>query len=130
MGSAQGIAFSVATRGSDLLGDVAYGIPPLTEADVSELVRGVKASRLLFNHRGSGWADVAALENVVHRVSQLKDALPDVQYLQLGRVLVGTRGVGVVWATVRVRPNTASRSDWYTRRLTGTEDGVADIQLP
>lgn len=129
-GFGPGIAFSVATRGSDLLGDVAYGIPPLTEADVSELVRGVKASRLLFNHRGSGWADVAALENVVHRVSQLKDALPDVQYLQLGRVLVGTRGVGVVWATVRVRPNTASRSDWYTRRLTGTEDGVADIQLP
>ena len=120
------VSFGVALRNTDLLGDIAYRIPPLTEADVHGLVREVKASRLFFNHRGSGWADVAALEDIVHRVSQLKDALPDVEYLQLGRVLVGTRGANVVRATIRVRPNPSSRSDWYTRRLTHTDDGVPD----
>lgn len=120
------ISFGVALRNTDLLGDIAFSIPPLTEADVHDLVREVKASALFFNHRGSGWADVAALEDIVHRVSQLKDALPDVEYLQLGRVLVGTNGASVVRATIRVRPNPASRSDWYTRRLTGTDDGIAD----
>jgi hypothetical protein len=73
---------------------------------------------------------VAALEDLVHRVSQLKDALPDVEYLQLGRVLVGTHGASVVRATVRVRPNPDSRSDWYTRRLTAGEDPVLDALRP
>lgn len=120
------ISFGVALRNTDLLGDIAYRIPPLTETDVHDLVREVKASALFFNHRGSGWADVAALEDIVHRVSQLKDALPEVEYLQLGRVLVGTNGASVVRATIRVRPNPGSRSDWYTRRLTGSDDGIAD----
>lgn len=118
------ISFGVALRNTDLLGDIAYRVPPLTEADVSDLVREVKASKLFFNHRGSGWADVAALEDIVHRVSQLKDSLPEVEYLQLGRVLVGTHGASVVRAAVRVRPNPASRSDWYTRRLSDTDDGI------
>lgn len=124
------IAFGVALGNLDLLGDIAYGIPPLTESDVSALVREVKASKLLFNHRGSGWADVTALEDLVHRVSQLKDALPDVEYLQLGRVLVGTHGASVVSATVRLRPDPASRSDWYTRRLTSVDDGIAEALRP
>ena len=124
------IAFGVALGNLDLLGDIAYGIPPLTESDVSALVREVKASKLLFNHRGSGWADVTALEDIVHRVSQLKDALPDVEYLQLGRVLAGTHGASVVSATVRLRPDPASRSDWYTRRLTSVDDGIAEALRP
>jgi acyl-CoA synthetase (NDP forming) len=124
------ISFAVALQNTDLLGDIAYRIPPLTESEVHAMVREIKTAKLFFNHRGSGWADVAALEDLVHRVSQLKDALPDVEYLQLGRVLVGTHGASVVRATVRVRPNPDSRSDWYTRRLTAGEDPVLDALRP
>ncbi len=115
------ISFAVAGEAVDLLGDVAYRIPPLTESDVSAMVREVRAAQLFFNYRGSGWADVAALEDLVHRLSRLKDALRDVEYLELGRVLVGAAGVSVVRASARVCPSPDSRSDWYTRRLVSGE---------
>ncbi len=39
------LAFGVEGDPLDLMGDVAYRIPPLTDVDVADLVRSVKAAR-------------------------------------------------------------------------------------
>src|SRR5690606_41698076 len=61
------VSFGVAGDASELLGDVAYGIAPLTTGDVARLVRTVRAAPRLFGYRGSPPLDVAALEDVVGR---------------------------------------------------------------
>ncbi|MCR6690251.1 GNAT family N-acetyltransferase [Cellulomonas sp.] len=99
---------------SDLLGDVAYGIPPLTDADVADLVRAPRAAPRLFGYRGLPPLDVAALEDVVARVAVLGDALPEVRSLELNPVVVAERGATVLSA--RVDLARASRAD-ATRRL-------------
>ncbi len=45
------VSFSVAGPPTELLGDVAHRIPPLTDVDVTDLIDGVKAAPLLSGHR-------------------------------------------------------------------------------
>jgi acyl-CoA synthetase (NDP forming)/RimJ/RimL family protein N-acetyltransferase len=119
------VSFGMAGTASELLGDVAYRIPPLTDIDAADLVRDVRAAPLFFGYRGSEGVDVAAIEEVVHRLAQLKDDLPDVQILELGLVLASAHGAQVLRASGTLAAIEAGRSDVLTRRLTGpssTED--------
>ncbi|GAB7189996.1 bifunctional GNAT family N-acetyltransferase/acetate--CoA ligase family protein [Kineococcus sp. NUM-3379] len=98
------VSFGLEGDPLDLLDDIAYRIPPLTDVDVSELVRSVKASPRLLGHRGAPVLDVAALEDVIARVSVLADAMPEIAELRLAPVLVAEQGVSVLDATARVAP--------------------------
>jgi acyl-CoA synthetase (NDP forming) len=112
------VSFGMAGTPSELLGDVAYRIPPLTDGDAADLVRDVRAAPLFFGYRGSEAVDVAAIEELIHRVAQLKDDLPEVKRLELGLVLAGADGAKVLRASGRLSPVVDARSDWYTRRMT------------
>ncbi|MGI4893821.1 MAG: GNAT family N-acetyltransferase [Janthinobacterium lividum] len=93
------VSFGVEGDPIDLMGDIGYRIPPLTDVDVADLVRSVKAAPKLFGHRGSPRMDVVALEDVVARVSVLADAVPEIAELRLSPVLVAERGANILGAT-------------------------------
>ncbi len=113
------VSFGLSGDASDLLGDVAHRIPPLTDVDVSDLVRSVKASPRLFGYRGSPPLDVPGLEDVIARVSRLADDLPEIAELELNPVLVSQDGVAVLGAKVRVALP-ATRTDSGVRRAPTT----------
>ncbi len=109
------VSFGLAGDAVDLLGDVAHRIPPLTDVDVHDLVRSVKASPRLFGYRGTPRLDVAGLEDLLARVSVLADELPEVVELRLDPVVVGQQRLSPLWAGVRLcRP--PDRRDTGTRR--------------
>jgi acyl-CoA synthetase (NDP forming)/RimJ/RimL family protein N-acetyltransferase len=110
------VSFGVSGVPTDLLGDRAYRIPPLTDVDAHDMIREIKARPLLLGYRGGDVADLVAVEDILHRVSRLTDDLPEIVDLELDPVLVGPEGLAVVNAAARVAPP-GSRSDWYTRRL-------------
>jgi acyl-CoA synthetase (NDP forming) len=110
------VSFGVAGITTELLGDRAYRIPPLTDRDAEAMVGEIKSAPLLRGYRGGDVADLAAVRDLLHRVSRLTDDLPEVSLLDLDPVLVAREGLSVVNATARVAPP-ALRSDWYTRRL-------------
>ncbi|SDS94136.1 GNAT family N-acetyltransferase [Actinopolymorpha singaporensis] len=113
------VSFGLAGVATDLLGDLAYRIPPLTDVDAAEMVREVRAAPLLFGHRGGEHADVAALEDLLHRVSRLAQDLPEVVTAYLQPVLARPSGLTVLGARVQVVPvEPQARTDWYARRLT------------
>ena len=56
------VSFGVAGVATDLLGDRAYRILPLSDIDAAELVRSVRAAPLLFGYGGAPPVDVEALE--------------------------------------------------------------------
>jgi acyl-CoA synthetase (NDP forming)/GNAT superfamily N-acetyltransferase len=110
------VSFGLSGVPTDLLGDRAYRIPPLTDVDAREMVREIKAAPLLLGYRGGAVADLAAIEDVLHRVSRLTDDLPEVVDLELTPILVAPEGYSVVNGSGTVAPP-GGRSDWYTRRL-------------
>jgi len=111
------VSFGVCGDATDLLGDWAHGIPPLTTGDVRDLVRSLRAAPKLFGHRGARPVDVPALEDVVARVSCLADDLPEVEELELNPVVVAERGAFVLGAAVRLSPS-EGRADGTRRELT------------
>ncbi|WP_028048578.1 GNAT family N-acetyltransferase [Cellulomonas sp. URHD0024] len=111
------ISFGLAGDASDLLGDVAYGVPPLTDVDVAELVRSARAAPRLFGYRGLPALDVGALEELIARVAVLADDLPELRSLELNPVVVSERGAVVLGARASVAR--ADRAD-ATRRLSST----------
>ncbi|MGN6780979.1 MAG: acetate--CoA ligase family protein [Marmoricola sp.] len=111
------VSFQVAGSLTDLVGDKSYRIPPLTPLDAAELVRSIKAAPLLFGYRGSEPVDATALEDLVRRVAQLKNDLPQVCAVNLDLVNASRRGVEVLSARVRVEPVADPRSDSFVRRL-------------
>src|SRR5512132_1948351 len=88
----------------ELLKDVAVRITPLTDRDAAEMVRSLQTFPLLDGYRGAPKTDVAALEELLLRVSALVDAHPTIAELDCNPVRVLTEGVVVVDARVRVEP--------------------------
>jgi acyl-CoA synthetase (NDP forming) len=113
------VSFGLSGDASELLGDVAHRIPPLTDVDIADLVRSIRAAPKLFGHHGAAPVDVPALEDLLGRVSALADELPEVASLDLNPVVVSTGGLSVLSADIRLaRP--AGRSDSVRRELPGT----------
>ncbi len=111
------VSFSISGAITELVGDKAYRIPPISVQDAAEAVRSIKAAPLLFGHRGSDEVDVPAVEDLLRRVAYLKNDLQQVAAIDLSLVHATGEGVAVLDASVRVQPVADPRSDWFTRRM-------------
>ena len=109
------VLFGMGGVATDLLADRALRILPLTDRDASDLVGSLRSSPLLGGYRGSAVLDRAGVEDVVLRVAQLAEALPEVVELDLNPVLVSAEGVVAVDVKVRLAPLSDSRGT--ARRL-------------
>jgi acyl-CoA synthetase (NDP forming)/RimJ/RimL family protein N-acetyltransferase len=112
------VSFGLGGDASELLGDVAHRIPPLTDVDIADLVRSVRAAPKLFGRHGAAPVDVPALEDLLARVACLADELPEIAELELNPVVVAGSGLAVLSALVRLAPR-VERSDTARRELRG-----------
>jgi len=87
---------------AELIGGAAFRLAPLTDADADELVHGGKVAQLLAGFRGAPPADTAAVTDVLLRIGQLVEDLPEVAELDLNPVIAGPDSCVVVDARVRI----------------------------
>jgi acyl-CoA synthetase (NDP forming) len=85
----------------ELVGDTVFRMCPLAESDALEMVNEMKGRVLLRGYRGSPPADEAAFRRVLLAVSQLVDACPEIQEMDINPLLVLPRGA--VAADVRIK---------------------------
>jgi acetate---CoA ligase (ADP-forming) len=97
------VAFGPGGVLAELIGEAGFRIAPLTDVDAEELVDAGKAGRLVAGFRGRPPADAAALADLLHRLSALGAALPEVAELDLNPVLGLECGCVAVDARLRVR---------------------------
>jgi acetyl coenzyme A synthetase (ADP forming)-like protein len=112
----QVVAYGAGGTLVELLADVSFRIHPLTDLDVDDMVSEVRCSQLLRGYRGAKPADVAALREIVLRVSSLLTICPEIAELDINPVKVLEKGAVVVDARVRVErmvPGPASRRIAY-----------------
>jgi acyl-CoA synthetase (NDP forming)/GNAT superfamily N-acetyltransferase len=110
------LSFGLAGAASQLLGDTAHRLIPVTDRDAASLVRSIRTAPLLFGWRGSAPVDTPALEELLLRVSRLVDDHPEVVAVTLEPVVVAPHGLSVLGATVRLAPPPA-RDDLGPRTL-------------
>ncbi|WP_267715581.1 MULTISPECIES: bifunctional GNAT family N-acetyltransferase/acetate--CoA ligase family protein [Streptomyces] len=110
------LSFGLAGAATQLLGDMAHRLIPVTDRDATALIRSIRTAPLLFGWRGSAPVDAAALEELLLRVSRLVDDHPEVVAVTLEPVVVAPHGLSVLGASVRLAPPPA-RDDLGPRTL-------------
>ncbi|MEW6777261.1 MAG: GNAT family N-acetyltransferase, partial [Bdellovibrionota bacterium] len=80
----------------ELVGDMIFRLPPVSDTDASEMVRALKSARLLKGYRGAPAGDHAALEKIVRRLSALVLAVPEILEVDLNPIKVLPPGQGAI----------------------------------
>ncbi|MFF4757596.1 GNAT family N-acetyltransferase [Streptomyces sp. NPDC001292] len=110
------LSFGLAGVASQLLGDMAHRLVPVTDREATSLIRSIRTAPLLFGWRGSAPVDTRALQELLLRVSRLVHDHPEVVAVTLEPVVVAARGLSVLDASVRLAPPPA-RDDLGPRTL-------------
>ena len=109
------VLFGIGGAAADALADRAARLAPLTDSDADELIRSKHAAPLLLGQTGAPAADLAALRDLLLRVSRMADDLPQIAELELSPVFARPDGVQAVDA--RIRLQAAELADAHLRRL-------------
>ena len=86
----------------EVLKDVAFRIVPLEPKDARQMVREIKGFPVLEGVRGQAPADIAALEDLILKVSEFVEAHPEIEELDLNPVFAYPEGVLAVDARIVV----------------------------
>jgi acyl-CoA synthetase (NDP forming)/RimJ/RimL family protein N-acetyltransferase len=103
------VGFGLGGTQVEIVGDMRFRIAPLTDRDAEELLRGGRGFPLLQGFRGRPAADLAALRDVVLRVSRLAEAVPEITELDLNPVMVLASGKGCRIVDARIKVARADR---------------------
>jgi acyl-CoA synthetase (NDP forming) len=94
---------------TELIGDAAVRLAPLSHDDAADLLRSLRSFPLLTGYRGGPAADVAALEDVLVRLAALADNHPEIAEIDCDPLLASSGGAVVADARIAARPSAAPR---------------------
>jgi acyl-CoA synthetase (NDP forming) len=100
--SARLLACGAGGTAAELIEDVAVRITPVTDRDAAEMIRSLRTFPLLDGYRGASPCDVAAIEDVLLRVSAMVEAHPEIVELDCDPLIAGPEGATIVDARLRV----------------------------
>lgn len=86
----------------EVLRDVAFRVEPLSDIDADEMIRSIRGFRLLEGYRGEPPADLAALAEVVQRISQLVGTHHRIAELEINPLTIFEHGAVAVDARIRI----------------------------
>lgn len=109
------VLFGLGGTATEVLADHAARLAPLTDRDVHELITAPRCAPLLLGANGSAPVDLAALEELLLRLSRMAADLPQLAEADFNPVLATQGGVTVLDARVRLLPRRPQ--DPYLRRL-------------
>jgi len=109
------VVFGLGGVATDVLGDHAARLAPLTGADADDLIHSIRAAPALLGRSGRPAADIGAVRDTLLRVSRLADDLPQVAELDLNPVIA--RPDGVVAVDARIHVTSYRLADPFLRQL-------------
>jgi acetyl coenzyme A synthetase (ADP forming)-like protein len=96
------VACGAGGTAAELLGDVAVRITPLTDVDAREMLRSLRTFPLLDGYRGAAPCDVAAVEQVLLRISAMVENHPEIVELDCNPLIASPGGAVIVDARIRL----------------------------
>ncbi|MFO0804311.1 MAG: acetate--CoA ligase family protein [Gemmataceae bacterium] len=104
------IGFGLGGTLVEVLDDVVFRVAPLTDRDAAEQVRSIRGFKLLTGYRGRSPADLAAVENLLLRLSRLAEEVEEIDEIDLNPVFALEPGSGcrIADARIHVRPKPVS----------------------
>ena len=94
----------------EVLKDIAFRIVPLTRRDASEMIREIKGYSLLQGYRGQEPADIPFLEDLLLKVSDFVEQMPEIKEIDLNPVFAYKDGAVVVDARIVLEEDASKQS--------------------
>lgn len=116
------VVYGTGGTDAELYGDQQLRLAPLTDAQAAELVRAPRGARLLEGGRGRAPADIAAVTDILGRISQVVADLPDIAEIECNPVIARPDGARAVDARVRVVRSDPGVPSWI-RTVSSGRDG-------
>lgn len=88
---------------TDLVGDRAHRLVPLTDRDADEMLDGLRSAAHLFGPEAEQPLDRAALIDVLLRVARMAELVPEITEADLNPVIVSASGARVPDARIRLQ---------------------------
>ena len=104
------IGFGLGGVNVEVFGDVRFRVAPLSDRDADELLHENRGFPLLQGYRGRPAADLAALREVLLRVSRLAEEVPVILELDLNPVIALPPGNGCRIVDARIKVGAAAES--------------------
>jgi acetyltransferase len=93
---------------TEVFNDVVYRPAPVTESEAVVMLRELKSAPLLAGFRGAPPTDIAALADLIAKISRIADAVPEIGEIELNPVIVHPEGQGVTIADALIVRDEAS----------------------
>jgi acetyl coenzyme A synthetase (ADP forming)-like protein len=87
----------------EILRDVAFRLPPVSDLDAEEMLGALRARTLLDGYRGGPAGDRAAFIDVIRRISALVALVPELRELDLNPLMLLPPGAGAIVVDGRMR---------------------------
>ncbi len=84
----------------EILKDVSFRLAPITRTDAEEMVREIKAYKILEGARGMPPADQETILDILMRTSEMLMECPEIEELDMNPILVYEKGAKIVDARV------------------------------
>ncbi len=84
----------------EILKDVSFRLAPITRADAEEMVKEIKAYKILEGARGMPPADQEIIMDILMRTSEMLMECPEIRELDMNPILVYEKGARIVDARV------------------------------
>lgn len=98
------ISAGVSGIATDLLGDIAWRVPPLRRTDALTMLSELRASALLGGYRGTKATNLGPVEEVLMALGRLSDDIAAIVDVELTPVIVGMESTHIVGARMRIAP--------------------------
>jgi len=95
----QTVAFGAGGVFVEVYDDISFRVVPISKADAGQMVREVKAYRILQGYRGKTY-DVAAVEKILLNVSKMLDKHQEIAELDINPIFVRAKGAVAVDARI------------------------------
>jgi acyl-CoA synthetase (NDP forming) len=87
---------------AELFKDVNFRIHPLTDIDAQEMINAFKARKILDGWRGAPPSDIAAIKDLLLRISALIEDIHEIQEMDLNPIMVMETAQGCYVADARI----------------------------
>jgi acyl-CoA synthetase (NDP forming) len=99
------VAFGLGGTSVEVLADVCLRVAPLTDSDAADMIHGIRGYRVLAGYRGRPAVDRAALQEALLRLSQLVEAIAEIDEVDLNPIFALPDEQGYCIADARIHVN-------------------------
>jgi len=106
----------------EVVKDVSFRVLPVSEYWAASMLKEIKSSAILDGVRGRPPCDKKSIVKLIEKVSEIIEAYPLIQEMDLNPVIVHEDGLTIVDARIILSKENMEKKKWLSRSLEETKD--------